>query len=90
MMNKRILERAAIIKLHEDGLKNGEILKTLKIGRNSRDKVRRTIERYTETGSLENDHAECTQLLIRSYYMSPMTSNRNISKNITEYLPIFE
>ena len=57
-MNKRILERTAIIKLHEDGLKNGEILKTLKIGRNGRDKVRRTIERYNETGSLENRRQE--------------------------------
>lgn len=53
-MNARILERAAIIKLHKDGLTNGEILKRLKIGRNSRNKVKRTIERYTETGSLEN------------------------------------
>lgn len=53
-MNDTILERAAIIKLHKDGLENWEIIKTLKICRKSRDKVRRTINRYNDTGSLEN------------------------------------
>ena len=50
-MNDTILERAAIIKLHQDGLENWEIIK---ISRKSRDKVGRTINRYKDTGSLEN------------------------------------
>jgi transposase len=63
-MNNKILEHAAIIKLHNDGFENWEISKKLEISRSGRNKVKRTIDRYKETGSLQNrghkNHKVCS------------------------------
>ena len=40
--------------MHNDGLENWEISKKLKIGRSGKNKVKHTIDRYNETGSLQN------------------------------------
>lgn len=68
-MEKTILERASIVRLHKIGYNNSEILKELNINRNSREKVKRTINRYNETGSLENRKHKNHKRLKRSHSM---------------------